>query len=232
MFEICLLVESIGLAMEKTWETILLCKETSSACDFESTPMRMATERDLEGDSWRLYDFICRNFLASISPDCTYTKVKVKFNLNGEIFKISGSMFKFSADNSGISGVDPGFTVIVPWMTVKESYVPNFEKSRTYAVIFSVIFSKSKVSRVEMMEKQTSPPDYLTESDLITLVYCTSLWLTAKMEKHGIGTDASIPVHIQNIVERNYVRGWVRLLTMQVQVKEGRRMVPTQLGIV
>jgi hypothetical protein len=56
-----------------------------------------------------------------------------------------------------------------------------------------------------VVQGKTSSPDYLTESDLIGL-----------MEQHGIGTDASIAVHVHNVCER---------------IEAGRRVVPTELGV-
>ena len=65
------------------------------------------------------------------------------------------------------------------------------------------------VKTTKVTEGRTEAPGYLTEADLISM-----------MEKHGIGTDASIPTHINNIIERNYV----------VVKEPGRRLVPTSLG--
>lgn len=62
--------------------------------------------------------------------------------------------------------VSPGFTEIMPWQSVPlEESLPPCQRGDAFPV-----------AEVKLLEKQTSPPDYLTEAELITL-----------MEKHGIG---------------------------------------------
>ncbi|KAJ6225386.1 hypothetical protein RDWZM_003931 [Blomia tropicalis] len=69
---------------------------------------------------------------------------------------------------------------------------------------------KVMVSKIMIKKHTTKSPGFLTESELISL-----------MEKNGIGTDASIPNHINNICLRKYVN-----------ISTGRTLVPTKLGII
>ncbi|CAG8435114.1 11795_t:CDS:10, partial [Scutellospora calospora] len=126
------------------------------------TPMRVAQESELSGDLWKIYNYVTRHFLGSISSNLKYQKTNVIIKIGHETFECS-----------------------------------EFQKDEVLKII-----------NVKLVEGQTSPPDYLTESEVISL-----------MEKNGIGTDASIPVHINNICQRNYV-------TVQ---GSARRLVPTNL---
>lgn len=70
--------------------------------------------------------------------------------------------------------------------------------------------SGGKHATLDIKERMTTPPTYLTESELIS-----------KMEHNGIGTDASISTHIENILKRNYV-----------ELISGRKLKPSRLGLV
>ncbi len=153
------------------------------------TPMRPASRDELDGDAWKIYDYVVRHFIGTVSYNCKYMSTVIRFDIGDEKFSVTGKKL-----------IEPGFTSVMTWQALTdEESVPNLNKDDVL-----------DIADVKMPERQTSPPDYLTESDLITL-----------MEKHGIGTDASIPVHINNICQRNYVT-----------IGSGRRLIPTTLGIV
>ncbi|CAG9467801.1 unnamed protein product [Pedinophyceae sp. YPF-701] len=176
------------------------------------TPVRGASEGELTGDMWRMYDYVSRHFFASIAPDCVLKRTTAIFAAGGEEFKATGTVV-----------VKPGWTAVLPRGSV--SRAPK-DQDREYAEdeddeddededeqeTALPPLSKGEelpLTEVALHQGQTSPPGALTEAELIHL-----------MEKNGIGTDASIPTHINNICERNYVR-----------VETGRRIVPTELGM-
>eukprot|EP00889_Picochlorum_renovo_P008523 jgi/Picre1/35553/NNA_003014.t1 len=50
------------------------------------TPVRGATEDMLGGDAWRLYEFVCRSFLGSLSRDCITKSTKMVLKAGDETF--------------------------------------------------------------------------------------------------------------------------------------------------
>jgi DNA topoisomerase-3 len=153
------------------------------------TPMRAASASELHGAEWRLYDYIARHFIATVSPDAEFESTTASFEIGGERFSCKGRR-----------AVSPGFTLLMPWLVDADQELPPLADVR-----------QVRVSEVALRQADTAPPPHLSESELISL-----------MERNGIGTDASIASHIDNIVERRYV---------ELSETGGRRLVPTQLGV-
>uniref|UniRef100_A0A915M5C6 DNA topoisomerase n=1 Tax=Meloidogyne javanica TaxID=6303 RepID=A0A915M5C6_MELJA len=136
----------------------------------------------------RIYEYIVQHFLATLMPSCKYLTKTIKFSIGEEQFLTHSRVV-----------TEPGFTELLTWMAVSQDETfDQIKKGQNF-----------EIKEVKMVERITTPPEYLTESELISL-----------MEKYGIGTDASIPTHINNICTRNYVK-----------IETGRKLVPTKLGI-
>jgi DNA topoisomerase III len=191
------------------------------------TPCRSARSNELLGDMARIYELVVRHFIASVSPDAVWRSTRVTFNVSalGEkgVFVLSGKEL-----------VSAGFLAVLLHKEYgnetndgfadeegneEEMTIPDFTTGEVIPILNTKSNSSSKVimtpsesvwASVEIKERVTTPPTYLTEAELIGM-----------MEKHGIGTDASIATHIENVQKRNYVA-----------IASGRRLVPSKLGLV
>lgn len=142
------------------------------------TPMKAAPRDEFnKGNDWRLYDYITRHFIASLMDDVQYEEHTYMFDIGGEEFVFTCHVVQ-----------ERGFLYAMPWkakdlkLAEVDWQMPNLSPRE-----------KVDVQEVWVDQDTTRPPDYLKESELVSL-----------MDKHGIGTDASIPQHMQNIVDRHY----------------------------
>uniref|UniRef100_A0A8D2BB90 DNA topoisomerase n=1 Tax=Sciurus vulgaris TaxID=55149 RepID=A0A8D2BB90_SCIVU len=127
---------------------------------------------NLQGDERRLYEFIVRHFLACCSQDAQGQETTVEIDIAQERFVAHGLMI-----------LARNYLDVYPYDHWSDKLLPVYEQG-----------SRFQPSTVEMLDGETSPPQLLTEADLIAL-----------MEKHGIGTDATHAEHIETIKARMYV---------------------------
>jgi DNA topoisomerase III len=123
-------------------------------------------EKNKNDDSnWKIYDLICRHFLASLSRDAVGSQTLVEVTLANEVFSAKG--LKIESKNY--------LEIYDKWET---SDIPDLKEGQIL-----------EDAELFMKEGKTTPPSYLTESDLISL-----------MDENGIGTDATIHQHIATIL--------------------------------
>ncbi|KAG7459995.1 hypothetical protein MATL_G00216550 [Megalops atlanticus] len=126
----------------------------------------------LQGNERRLYEFIVRHFLACCSQDAQGQETTVDIDIAQEKFTAHGLMI-----------IARNYLDVYPYDKWYTKVIPVYEQG-----------SQFQPTAIEMVDGQTSPPQLLTEADLIAL-----------MEKHGIGTDATHAEHIETIKTRMYV---------------------------
>ncbi|KAK7827395.1 hypothetical protein U0070_026601 [Myodes glareolus] len=126
----------------------------------------------LQGDERRLYEFIVRHFLACCSQDAQGQETTVEIDIAQERFVAHGLVI-----------LARNYLDVYPYDHWSDKLLPVYEQGFRF-----------QPSTVEMVDGETSPPQLLTEADLIAL-----------MEKHGIGTDATHAEHIETIKARMYV---------------------------
>ncbi|KAJ0058184.1 hypothetical protein NL108_009054, partial [Boleophthalmus pectinirostris] len=127
----------------------------------------------LQGNEGRVYEFIVRHFLACVSLDALGQETVVDIDIAQEKFTASGLMI------------------------IARNYLDVYPYDKWSAKVIIPVYeqgSQFQPTAIEMLDGQTSPPQLLTEADLISL-----------MEKHGIGTDATHADHIETIKSRMYV---------------------------
>lgn len=136
-------------------------------------------------DKHKIYELITRYFLGCVTEDARGFETTVNYKISNEMFS-----------SKGIEIVDKGYLEIYTFDSWGNKYIPDFSENEE-------IVPKS----LKLLKGFTSPPNFLTESELITL-----------MDNNGIGTDATIHDHINTVLKRNYC------------VRHGSSIRPTLLG--
>lgn len=134
-----------------------------------------------------LYDLVVRVFLASVSPDAVIeeTTLTLEVPFGGCIRAIGHRVRSL------------GWIEVLPISEVDDSPLPD------QAIQAVLQGSRLSIQDVSVQSFQSAPPLRLKESALL-----------AAMEHHGIGTDASMPGHIEKVIERSYAH---------VQISENQR---------
>ncbi|CAH2980191.1 unnamed protein product [Chilo suppressalis] len=126
----------------------------------------------LTGNEQRLYEFIVRSFLACCSQDAKGQETTVVIEIASEKFSANGLMI-----------TERNYLEVYPYDKWSSKEIHVYQAGQTFSP-----------TSIDMLDGSTSPPNLLTEADLIAL-----------MEKHGIGTDATHAEHIETIKNRCYV---------------------------
>ncbi|MDE5609562.1 MAG: DNA topoisomerase 3 [Bacteroidales bacterium] len=160
-----------------------------------------------------VFDLVIRRFLAVFYPDCEYDNTLVSGEVVADDTKV-----EFKATGRVI--VNPGWRVLFPDKSQEEEE----EKESDEKLLPAYQVSESGPHKPEIVAKQTQPPKYMTEADLLKAMETAGKTveddaLRELMKANGIGRPSTRAAIIETLLRRKYI------------YKEKKRVMPTPMGI-
>ena len=159
---------------------------------------------DMTPDEKRVYDLVAKRFIAVFYPDCEVANTTVMAKVGEEEFKATGKQI-----------IDPAWRVVFGNTADKqndENVLPVYEKGEHGPHL------------PEIQEKETQPPKYYTEADLLRAMETAGKQVEDEelrdlMKENGIGRPSTRAGIIETLLKRHYIR------------KDKKRILATPTGI-
>lgn len=85
-------------------------------------PVKNAEHKKLDRDEWRVYELVCKHFLACLSKDAVGNQTKIEIEIGGEIFRARG-----------LSIVEMNWLEIYsPYEKWADTVIPNLQEGDTF----------------------------------------------------------------------------------------------------
>ena len=157
---------------------------------------------DMTPDEKRVYDLVARRFIAVFYPDCEIANTTVMAAVGPHEFKATGKQV-----------VEPAWRVVLPaGKQNEENVLPDYEAGERGPHV------------PELQEKETQPPKYYTEADLLRAMETAGKQVEDEelrdlMKENGIGRPSTRAGIIETLLKRQYIR------------KDKKRLLATATGV-
>lgn len=162
----------------------------------------------------KVYDLICRRFIAVFYPDCKFSTTTVEGKAGEVDFKVTGKEI-----------LEPGFRAcFVKEKKSEEETDDTKENKDEEKTLPTFVKGESGPHEPTFTEKETTPPPYYTEATLLRAMETAGKFvdneeLRAAMKENGIGRPSSRANIIETLFKRHYIK------------RQKKRIVATPTGI-
>ena len=161
----------------------------------------------------KVYDLICRRFIAVFYPDCKFSTTTVEGKAGEVDFKVTGKEI-----------LEPGYRVCFVKEKKTEEDSEEAKDKDEEKTLPAFVKEESGPHEPTFTEKETTPPPYYTEATLLRAMETAGKFvdneeLRAAMKENGIGRPSSRANIIETLFKRHYIK------------RQKKRIVATPTGI-